>query len=913
LFLLQLARLLQGPDLLPIWFPGAGLSLAFLAWFGTGVVGLLVLDLILGVGVGWLLGQPHPGLAFVGGLLQIAQVTAGWLLYHHVGRGARSLGEPRSATLFLLTLLGLSAGLSALLYAGFLVLVDFERFGFLACVGTFWLAQGLGVALVAPPLLVWVTPWLLRRKLITPVGPGLTTDIPSSQLEWIIQRGLELPGRLSLGDLLEITGLSLTAGVLGLVLSWLLIRREGSLPDWQLWGAPLLVIVWAGLRQGLRGATLVAACGALCPLFLVLFQPRSLVRPELLQANLLAQCGTALLVAASITWVRLSEARFRQMVGQIPVVLYSASLIDRGGKDRPFRAEVSFVSPGCLAILGCSPVVLLGDFTAWLERIHPDDREVLLAACRQLERQSHPVTFEYRLAHSEDLASTVRGGGTRSPSGSPPAGAASASGVAPPRLLGTPRSRWLRETMIPQYDSSGRLQGWEGMISDITEQHDLADDLRRTTSMFYALVSNLPAGVFFIQGPHGRPILVNARARQLLGQREDPAAGLDHLSQVYRLFKADGSPYPRDDLPVTQALRLGSVCMRDDIVVHRADGRHIPLVSWAAPVSLGGTSNDAAVWVLEDLTSLRQAEAARRESEARMRAVIESLGEGLLVQDKNGVIVEANPTAANLIGWPVEQLRGRTWPYLRLTWLREDGSALPPDEFPDAVVLRTGRPVRNLVLGLLGDCRFSSDDGRASIASQEVVLGSAPAATRPSTIDNVRKWVLINCLPLGLQPTTGPAGVITSLTDITEQVAVKERIHLSATHYREMIDAFPMLVVQFDRNLRLIYLNPAAEIVLGTRPEDLAAPEAWQALLLPEDLPCARATLEAILAGESRRTEFRFRTSAGATHSAYGVFQPQYSAGPEPRIEGILALLIDLTPVRGGQGFVGDRTGEREA
>src|SRR5262245_31511195 len=77
LLLLQLARLLQGPDLLPLWFPGAGLSLAFLAWFGVGVVGLLILDLVLGVGVGWLLSQPHPGLALVGGLLQIAQVTAG--------------------------------------------------------------------------------------------------------------------------------------------------------------------------------------------------------------------------------------------------------------------------------------------------------------------------------------------------------------------------------------------------------------------------------------------------------------------------------------------------------------------------------------------------------------------------------------------------------------------------------------------------------------------------------------------------------------------------------------------------------------------------------------------------------------------------------------------------------------------
>ena len=43
-----------------------------------------------------------------------------------------------------------------------------------------------------------------------------------------------------------------------------------------------------------------------------------------MQSNVLAQCSTALLVAASATWIRRSEARYRQVVTHIPVVLYSA-------------------------------------------------------------------------------------------------------------------------------------------------------------------------------------------------------------------------------------------------------------------------------------------------------------------------------------------------------------------------------------------------------------------------------------------------------------------------------------------------------------------------------------------------------------------------------------------------------------
>src|SRR5439155_14675054 len=168
-----------------------------------------------------------------------------------------------------------------------------------------------------------------------------------------------------------------------------------------------------------------------------------------------------------------------------------------------------------------------------------------------------------------------------------------------------------------------------------------------------------------------------------LGQREDSSAGLDHLSQVYRLFRPDGSPYPVEELPVYQALRGGVAAMRDDIVVHRPDGRRVPLVTWAAPIRLGGPGQpDAAVWVLEDLTALHQAEAARRDTEGRLRTVVETMGEGLVVQDRKGTIVDLNPAACALLGAAPENLRGRALADLGWSLLSEDGAALPPEEYP---------------------------------------------------------------------------------------------------------------------------------------------------------------------------------------------------------------------------------------
>src|SRR6185436_15951479 len=130
-------------------------------------------------------------------------------------------------------------------------------------------------------------------------------------------------------------------------------------------------------------------------------------------------------------------------------------------------------------------------------------------------------------------------------------------------------------------------------------------------------------------------------------------------------------------------------------------GRRVPLITWAAPVDLGGHSREAAaVWVLQDLSAQRQAEAARRDTEGRLRAVVESMAEGLVVVDRRGVVQDCNPTACALLGETAERLRGRPLDELSWTCMREDGSLLPAEERPWLTVLKTGRPVRGRLVGL---------------------------------------------------------------------------------------------------------------------------------------------------------------------------------------------------------------------
>src|SRR5262249_18294173 len=158
------------------------------------------------------------------------------------------------------------------------------------------LGWALGLLIIAPPLLVVLTPRLVRLYL---VRPELLDDVANAQ------PAADYVGA-TFGDWLEILGLAAGAGLMGLLL--VLTQGRQQLAAWQLWGAPQLLIFWASLRQGIRGGTIVAGAAAGLPLLALMGGPHYVDNfTLLLQGNLLAQCSTGLLVAASASWIRASE------------------------------------------------------------------------------------------------------------------------------------------------------------------------------------------------------------------------------------------------------------------------------------------------------------------------------------------------------------------------------------------------------------------------------------------------------------------------------------------------------------------------------------------------------------------------------------------------------------------------------
>ena len=157
--------------------------------------------------------------------------------------------------------------------------------------------------------------------------------------------------------------------------------------------------LWAAYRDlalanGLRACwsnPIAAQDGSLLGTFAMYYrEPRT---PDAQHLRLIAHATH--LVALTIerdrdkTELRAAEDRYRTLVERLPAITYVAEL----GADGPWH----YVSPQIESILGFAPQEFLADPMNWLNHIHPEDRDIAMAA-ETLFQQTHELfQAEYRM------------------------------------------------------------------------------------------------------------------------------------------------------------------------------------------------------------------------------------------------------------------------------------------------------------------------------------------------------------------------------------------------------------------------------------------------------------------------------------------------------------------------------------
>ncbi|MFN8592817.1 MAG: PAS domain S-box protein [Thermomicrobiales bacterium] len=305
--------------------------------------------------------------------------------------------------------------------------------------------------------------------------------------------------------------------------------------------------------------------------------------------------------------VRENEARLKLLFEQLPVALYSL----QAGPDERFI----YASPQMETLLGVTPRDLARGISALNERVHPDDRERVIAADQHSQATGEPFTLEY-------WAENSKGGWG-----------------------------WIHERAVLTHDDDGRPAAWHGILLDMTAQKMLTTEVHEKEALVQSIFEGAKIGMTLVD-LDGVVVLANPAMGELLGYTPDELIGRN-----VREFT-----HPDDigsQISLRRQLQAGDISSYQlEKRYRRRDGSYVWGLLSVAPVWDAQGNLKASTGQVQDITTRKKVEAAFRESEKRFRTIFESAGIGMALGTPTGEVVLANPALERFLGYAPEELVG---------------------------------------------------------------------------------------------------------------------------------------------------------------------------------------------------------------------------------------------------------------
>jgi PAS domain S-box-containing protein len=240
--------------------------------------------------------------------------------------------------------------------------------------------------------------------------------------------------------------------------------------------------------------------------------------------------------------------------------------------------------------------------------------------------------------------------------------------------------RWFRLSAT-RYAGAGPLRVVV-LHADITERHDAQEQAFVQSE----LLDQIDVSVIFTNLDM-TVLSWNAGAERLYGWTAKEAIGRPASETILppeSLLQADNASAKLALQPDGRS--------EDEYIVRRQDGSTFPAHVRSRLISdldgnVTGTAN-----VAMDITARKASERALVSARNYLRAVTDSMGEGLFTLDSDGCASYMNQVALDLLCWPWEELQGRELHPILHTQ-RLDGSPMPIDECPMFHARRDATPI----------------------------------------------------------------------------------------------------------------------------------------------------------------------------------------------------------------------------
>lgn len=472
-------------------------------------------------------------------------------------------------------------------------------------------------------------------------------------------------------------------------------------------------------------------------------------------------------------------------------------------------------SEGMYHLFGLDPRTFSNTNENFLALVHPDDRARMGQAIADALADPGPFRQEYRLRRPDGHEIHVRGEGN------------------------------------VVTDDDGKPAHLFGYVQDVTELRRLEQERARaeqtvaeSEQRLRAIFTASPVGIL-ITRPDGRVVDLNPAAEELWGRTR-----AEFLSPTFRTERLFADPSQRE--PVVRGLREKGHERGLELTMLRGDGSRRQMSFSVAVVDLAGEKVFLSTGI--DITDLRAAETRLRESEARLRAVLDNASDAVITGDGTATIVGWNRAAERIFGYSEPEAMGRSI-----------ASLLPPAQWED----------------------YQRDITQFLQGKPSTYIG------RPREMQAVRKGggsVDVE-LSLGVwQSSTGPmfTGVV---RDITARKKAQEETRRAQERFATVFELSPVPIALSKEDGRFVDANAAYCDLVGHSKEHLLS-GALRAQELWAD-PDERQRLIAHLRerGLVRDMEVRIRRADGAVRTTLANLEFVDVGGSTT----ILTLLQDMT------------------
>ena len=466
-----------------------------------------------------------------------------------------------------------------------------------------------------------------------------------------------------------------------------------------------------------------------------------------------------------------SEGRFRQLANSLPQLVWTCR----------HDGSCDFLSRQWLTYTGVPSHPQLG--FGWLEQVHPDDREPTTAAWNAAVASGSDFHVEFRLRRHDG------------------------------------EYRWFDTRAVRLSDASGRTAKWFGTNTDITDhkqaQAALAESERKYRSLYESsndAIMLLDTERFFDCNDATLRIFGFSTREEFLGK---------HPADISPPLQADGrNSRTAADERIATAFRAGRNYF--EWLHLRADGTVFPADVLLTPLDY--KSRRVLQATVRDISDRKQAELALRESEEKYRLLVDNAGEAVVVA-QDGRLVFANPRAAEMTGYPREELVGRLFTEI----IHPDDRALVADNYRRRVA---GETLPNRY-----EFRVTRRDGE--VRQVEISAVRMDWRGRPATLN--------------------------FLGDVTERQMAEQQVQAERDRLRRILDAMPDGVYMVGPDWHIQYINPA----LLARGGPVDGHKCYEYFHTRAE-PCPDCVNPRVFAGESTRREYTTR-QGGVTYDIQDV------------------------------------------